>query len=76
MRSGLADQQRELFGKPIPSIDQAQDGLGKILSMDERLRGAQHARVEMGGQPMLIDACDLLGEKGGAAIVFVDAGDP
>ena len=75
-RFRLADEQRQFDRQLIPAVDQPRDRIGQILEMDEGLTSAEHARIKVRGQPVLIDPGDLLRDEGLMAFVLIDTGDP
>src|SRR5262249_50089605 len=69
----LPEQQGELRGELLAPLDQPRYGVSQIIKMQEGLPGPQVTWIEMAGRIFLVNSGDLIGEKGVAAKVVVDA---
>ena len=59
----LANEQRQLGGKFLPSLDQPRYRRCEVFQMEEGLPGAQVARIDMSRRVLLVDPRNLVGEK-------------
>ena len=75
-RIGFADEERQLLGEFSPLIDNRSNRVREVVAMNERLGSAEHSRIEMGAQAVLVDARNLLRQEGGATLIFIHACDP
>jgi hypothetical protein len=75
-RLGLADQQHHVLRQFVPFLDYSGEGVGDVIQVNEGLSPANVAGIDMAYQLALVDARDLLAEKGRVAQIVVDAGEP
>jgi hypothetical protein len=72
----LAEKQRLLQGERVASVDQARDRVEEVVQVEKGLPGLQIAGIDVAGGIPLVDAHNLVGEKGVAAEAVIDAGRP
>ncbi len=70
----LTEQQRRFGWHILAALDNSQQCVGQIIEMEERLPSREIAGINMADEPALINARDLMGEKGRMAEVVIDPG--
>lgn len=70
----LSQQERKLRRERCAAFDQPDDGVDKVVQMQEGLPGAQVAGIDASLGTALVDPGDLAGEEGVAATIIIHAG--
>ena len=70
----LPQQNGKDIRQGLAAIDNTFNGIEQVVEVQERLPACEVPRVDLSAHPFLVDARDLLSEKGGMALIVVNPG--